>query len=366
MGPELVAFKVLNAVTPVSLLFRGRLRRAVSFVVGAIAGISVDASEIAQSGETMRGIESRGYMRCGVDVGLAGFAERGEDGVWRGFDVDLCRSYAVALLGNRDAVRFVPLTTSERFDALANDGIDILIRNTSWTFARDVGQGFDFVGIAYYDGQGFMVPSDLGISSVRDMDGARVCVQEATTSELNLTDYIATNNLNLEIVAFDTALAGLEGYAQGACDVYTNDLSSLAGLRVSLENPSGHILLPDVISKEPLGPVIREHDTAFGDAARWILYALIAGEELGLNSQNVNERAANSPNPEIQRLLGVRDDFGERLGLEPDYALEMIETMGNYSEIFDRNLGSGSRLELQRGLNAQWTEGGLLYAPPFR
>tara|TARA_R110002073_G_scaffold31278_3_gene96088 strand:- start:2598 stop:3644 length:1047 start_codon:yes stop_codon:yes gene_type:complete len=348
------------------LLFRGRLRRAVSFVVGAVAGLSVDAQDVAQAGVTMRGIETRGYLRCGVDVGLTGFAEQDDAGVWHGFDVDLCRAYAVAILGNVNAVRFVPLTTSERFNALENDDIDILIRNTSWTFARDVGSGFDFSGIAYFDGQGFMAPADLGITSARDLDGARVCVQAATTSELNLVDYIETNALNLQVMAYDTALAGLAGYAQGECDVYTNDLSSLAGLRVSLDNPDEHILLPDVISKEPLGPVIREDDARFADVSRWILNALIAAEELGITSQNAGVRARTSANPEVQRLLGVTDDFGERLGLDADYALTMIEDVGNYAEIFERNLGSGSALGLQRGLNAQWTEGGLLYAPPFR
>lgn len=353
-------------MTPVSLIFRGRLRRAVSFAIGAIAGLAVDAEEVAGSGVTMRGIEARGYLRCGVDVGLTGFAERGEDGVWRGFDVDLCRAYAVAILGRASAVRFVPLTTSERFGALADDDIDILIRNTSWTFARDVGLGFDFVGTAYYDGQGFMAPADLGVSSARDLDGARVCVQEATTSELNLVDYIATNNLTMDVIAYDTALGGLAGYAAGECDVYTNDLSSLAGLRVSLADPENHILLPDVISKEPLGPVIREGDPAFADMSRWILNALIAAEELGINSQNVAERARTSTNPEVQRLLGLSDGFGERLGLENNYGRNIIAEIGNYAEIFERNLGSGSELDLERGLNAQWTEGGLLYAPPFR
>jgi len=353
-------------VTPVSLIFRGRLRRAVSFAIGAIAGLAVDSAEVANSGVTMRGIESRGYLRCGVDVGLTGFAEQSETGAWQGFDVDLCRAYAAALLGRANAVRFVPLTTSERFDALDNDDIDILIRNTSWTFARDVGRGFDFAGIAYYDGQGFMAPADLGVTSARDLDGARVCVQAATTSELNLVDYIETNNLAMDVIAYDTALEGLAGYENGECDVYTNDLSSLAGLRVSLADPENHILLPDVISKEPLGPVIREGDAAFADTARWILNTLIAAEELGVTSQNVGVRARTSTNPEVQRLLGLSDGFGERLGLENSYARTMIESVGNYAEIFERNLGANSRLGLQRGLNAQWTEGGLLYAPPFR
>lgn len=353
-------------MTPVSLLFPRKLRRIVSFMTGGLAGFAIDAQEVAQSGETLRLIESRGYLRCGVDVGLTGFAERGEDGVWRGFDADLCRAYAAAIVGRADAVRFVPLTTAERFDALAENEVDILIRNTSWTFERDVELGFDFAGIAYYDGQGFMAPADLGVTSARDLHGARVCVQASTTSALNLADYSATHSLDMQAIEFPTANAGLEAYEAGECDVYTNDLSSLAGLRASLEDRDDHILLPDVISKEPLGPVIREGDAAFADVARWILISLIAAEELGVTSENARAQAQNNPNREVRRLLGAEDAFGERLGLDNRFALRAIEAGGNYGQIFDRNLGASSRLQLRRGLNAQWTEGGLLYAPPFR
>lgn len=353
-------------MTPVSLLFPRKLRRIVSFMTGALAGLAVDAQEVADSGSTLRAIESRGYLRCGVDVGLSGFAERGEDGVWRGFDVDLCHAYAAAILGRASAVRFVPLTTAERFDALAEDDVDILIRNTSWTFERDVGMGFDFAGIAYFDGQGFMAPADLGITSARDLHGARVCVQGATTSALNLADYSATHSLDMQAMEYPTATAGLEAYAAGECDVYTNDLSSLAGLRASLEDRDAHNLLPDVISKEPLGPVIREGDAVFEDVARWILMSLIAAEELGVTSENARAQARNNPNPEVRRLLGADGDFGDRLGLDNRFALRAIEAGGNYGQIFDRNLGAASPLQLRRGLNAQWTEGGLIYAPPFR
>lgn len=353
-------------MTPVSVLFPRKLRRIVSFMTGALAGLAVDAEEVANSGETMRQIESRGYLRCGVDVGLTGFAERDDRGVWRGFDVDLCRAYAAALLGDEDAVRFVPLTTAQRFIALEARDVDILIRNTSWTFARDVGRGFDFSGIAYYDGQGFMAPSDLGVTSARDLHGARVCVQASTTSALNLADYSATHSLDMQAMEYPTAVAGLEAYVAGECDVYTNDLSSLAGLRANLDDRDAHILLPDVISKEPLGPVIREGDSAFSDISRWILLSLIAAEELGVTSENARSQAANNPNPEVRRLLGQEGAFGDRLGLDNRFALRAIEAGGNYGQIFDRNLGASSRLQLRRGLNAQWTEGGLLYAPPFR
>lgn len=353
-------------MSPLSLLSPRRLREAAVVMLGGLAGFAVDTGEVAQSGTTLRAIETRGVLRCGVDGGLAGFASRDEAGNWSGFDTDLCRAYAAAILGDADDVRFVPVTTADRFNALADGEIDILIRNTSWTFARDVGQGFDFAGIAYYDGQGFMVPADLGISSARDINGARICVQGSTTTALNLEDFIATNSLAVEVIEYPTAQAGLDGYAGGECDVYTNDLSSLAGLRASLEDPSGHVLLPDVISKEPLGPVIRSGDSQFLDISRWILFSLIAAEEFGVTSANANTVAMTSNNREIRRLLGVEDNFGERLGLDPGFALTMIGSTGHYGEIFDRNLGQGSALGLRRGLNAQWTEGGLLYSPPFR
>lgn len=353
-------------MSPLSFLSPRRLRETVIVMLGGLAGIAVDTGEVAHSGSTLRAIETRGVLLCGVDGGLAGFADHDEDGNWSGFDTDLCRAYAAAILGDGEDVRFIPVTTAERFNALADGEIDILIRNTSWTFARDVGQGFDFAGIAYYDGQGFMVPADLGIASARDINGARICVQGSTTTALNLEDFIAANSLTVEVIEYQTAQAGLDGYIGGECDVYTNDLSSLAGLRVSLDAPSEHVLLPDVISKEPLGPVIRSGDSQFLDISHWILFSLIAAEEFGVTAANAETFAASSNNREIRRLLGVEDNFGDRLGLAPDFAVTMLSATGNYGEIFDRNLGQGSELGLRRGLNAQWTEGGLLYSPPFR
>ncbi len=353
-------------MSPISFLSPRRLREAVVVMLGGLAGLAVDTEQVAQSGTTLRMIETRGELLCGVDGGLAGFADINSDGEWTGFDADLCRAYAAAILGDADDVRFVPVTTAERFRALADGEIDILIRNTSWTFARDVGQDFDFGGIAYYDGQGFMVPADLGISSARDINGARICVQAATTTALNLDDFIAANSLSVEVVEYPTAQSGLDGYVAGECDVYTNDLSSLAGLRVSLERPSEHVLLPDVISKEPLGPVIRSGDAQFHDVAQWVLFTLIAAEEFGVTAENVSETAGSSRNPEVRRMLGSEDNFGERLGLENDFAVTMIAATGNYGEIFSRNLGQQSDLGLRRGLNSQWTDGGLLYSPPFR
>ncbi|MCW5723843.1 MAG: amino acid ABC transporter substrate-binding protein [Maricaulaceae bacterium] len=338
----------------------------VAMTVSVFAGFAMGVQEAGLRGQTLEAIHQRGHLLCGVDTGLPGFAEQGEDGVWRGFDADLCRAYAAAFLGRADAVRFVPLTTAERFEALAEGRIDILIRNTSWTFDRDVGRGFDFPGVAYYDGQGFLAPADLGVASARDLSGARVCVQDATTTALNLADFIENNRLNLTPVVVETAQAGAERYRAGGCDVITNDLSSLAGLRARLPNPAAHVLLPDIISKEPLGPVIREGDSAFGDAARWVLHALIAAEEFGVTAANAREFAAGTRNAEARRMLGAEGDFGERLGLHREFALRAVEAGGNYGEIFARNLGTGSPLGLRRGLNAQWTQGGLMYAPPFR
>jgi general L-amino acid transport system substrate-binding protein len=353
-------------VSPLSLLSPRRLREAVVVMLGGLAGMGLDVEETAQAGSTLRMIEARGQLICGVDGSLAGFATQDDDGNWSGFDADLCRAYAAAILGDAGRVSIVPVSTSERFEVLADGEIDILIRNTSWTFARDVGQNFDFAGIAYYDGQGFMVPADLGISSARDINGAQICVQASTTTALNLADFVETHSLNVEVFEYPSAQAGLESYAQGNCDVYTNDLSSLAGLRVGLTAPSDHILLPDVISKEPLGPVIRSGDSQFLDIAQWVMFTLIAAEEFGITSANVETVATTSSSSEIRRMLGVEDNFGERLGLENDFAITMLAATGHYGEVFDRNLGLGSDLGLRRGLNAQWTEGGLLYAPPFR
>ncbi|WP_421792912.1 amino acid ABC transporter substrate-binding protein [Hyphobacterium sp.] len=349
-----------------SFLSRRRLREAAVVMLGGLAGIGIDTGELAQAGNTLRAIEARGELLCGVDGGLTGFAEQDEDGNWSGFDTDLCRAYAAAILGDANDVRFVPLTTAERFEALADGEIDILIRNTSWTFARDVGQNFDFAGIAYYDGQGFMVPADLGISSARDINGARICVQGSTTTALNLADFIDANALNVDVIEYSTAQDGLDGYVAGECDVYTNDLSSLAGLRTQLSQPGDHILLPDVISKEPLGPVIRAGESRFLDVSRWVLFTLIAAEEFGVSQVNVIEQSENARNSEIRRMLGIEENFGEQLGLENDFAVSMLSATGNYGEIFSRNLGQESELGLRRGLNAQWTEGGLLYSPPFR
>jgi general L-amino acid transport system substrate-binding protein len=346
----------LNAFTP-----RRLARAATAFALGFAAA----HSEISAGGTTLAEIRERGVLRCGVDTGLAGFAEE-ERGRWRGFEVDLCHAYAAALLGDSDAVAFVPLTTAERFEAIETGQADILLRNTSWTFARDAQREVSFVGTYYYDGQGFLVPEDLGVSSARELDGARICVLPATTTALNLDDYEATYALSFDRVLVDTPAAALEAYREERCDAFTNDVSSLAGLRGELEDRSAHLILPDIISKEPLGPVVASADREFAEAARLVLYALIAAEEYGVTAENATEQAETARNPEILRLLGARDEIGAALGLSPDFALQAIQARGNYGEIFERHLGVDSELGLRRGLNDQWTRGGLLYAPPFR
>ncbi len=348
---------LLDAFAP-----RRLARAAAAFALGFAAS----QSDIAAGGATLADIRERGVLKCGVDTGLAGFAEQNDAGAWRGFEVDLCHAYAAAFLGDPEAVRFVPLTTAERFDALREGRADILVRNTSWTFARDARQDVTFVGTYYYDGQGFLVPEDLGVSSARELDGARICVMPATTTALNLDDYEATYALSFDRTLVETATAGIEAYAQGRCEAFTNDVSSLAGLRRALDDPSAHLILPDIISKEPLGPVVRSGDARFAEAAQWVLFALIAAEEYGVTADNAAERAASAGNPKVLRLLGARDDIGAALGLSPDFALQAIQARGHYGEIFERHLGADSPLELRRGLNDQWTRGGLLYAPPFR
>ncbi len=347
-------------------LFEAFAPRRLARAAAAFAlGFAVSQSDVAPGGATLVEIRERGVLNCGVDTGLSGFAEE-QAGEWRGFEVDLCHAYAAAFLGDPGAVRFIPLTTAERFDALRQGRADILLRNTSWTFARDALRDVAFVGTYYYDGQGFLVPADLGVASARELDGARICVMPATTTALNLDDYEATYGLSFTRTLVDTPAAGVAAYADGRCDAFTNDVSSLAGLRRSLEDPDAHLILPDIISKEPLGPVVRSGDARFAEAARWVLFALIAAEEYGVTARNAAEQAASARNPEVLRLLGSGDHIGAGLGLSPDFALRAIEARGHYGEIFERHLGADSPLGLRRGLNDQWTRGGLLYAPPFR
>ncbi len=335
-----------------------------SVFLGALTVAGLAAAAAAAG--TLDDVKARGKLNCGVVTGLAGFGAPDANGEWKGFDVAVCRAVAAAVLGDKTAVEFVPTTGKTRFTALASGEIDMLARNTTWTFSRDVDLKFDFVGVNYYDGQGFLVPKELNVSSAKELDGATVCIQTGTTTELNLADFFRTNNISYEPVPIETNAEGQQQYLAGACDSYTTDASGLAATRAAFEDPSAHVILPEIISKEPLGPLVRHGDNAWGDVVRWTLNALIAAEELGVTSTNVNEIAENTENPEIRRLLGTEGTLGEMLGLDADWAKRAIAAEGNYGEIFAQNIGETTPIGLARGLNAQWVDGGLLYAPPFR
>ncbi|MDE0969785.1 MAG: amino acid ABC transporter substrate-binding protein [Octadecabacter sp.] len=338
------------------------MKNSVLLSAMTIAGLAAGAAAAG----TLDDVKARGTLNCGVTTGLVGFAAPDANGVWEGFDVGMCRALAAAVLGDPNAVEFVPTTGSTRFTALASGEIDFLARNTTWTFSRDVDLKFEFIGINYYDGQGFMVPRALGVSSAKDLDGATVCIQTGTTTELNLADYFRSNNISYEPVPIETNAEGQQQYLAGACDTYTTDASGLAATRATFENPDDHVLLPEIISKEPLGPLVRHGDNEWADVARWTLNALVAAEELGVTSANIAEMANGTNNPEINRLLGTEGGLGAMLGLGSDWAMNAIMAGGNYGELFEKNIGENTPIGLARGLNAMWTEGGLIYTPPFR
>ena len=332
---------------------------------GAFAAATM-AAGFASAG-TLDDVKAKGFLQCGVSTGLVGFAAADANGNWDGFDVAVCRAVAAAVLGDPQAVKFTPTTGKTRFTALASGEVDMLARNTTWTFSRDVDLKFTFVGVNYYDGQGFMVPKELGVASAKDLDGATVCIQTGTTTELNLADFFRSNNISYEPVPIETNAEAQQQYLAGACDVYTTDASGLAATRATFEDPAAHVLLPEIISKEPLGPLVRHGDDQWGDIVRWTLNALVAAEELGVTSANVAESAAAAGNnPEVNRLLGTEGNLGEQLGLSADWAKNAIMAGGNYGEIFSKNIGESTPIGLARGLNAQWTDGGLIYTPPFR
>ena len=333
--------------------------------LGALTVVGLAAGAVAAG--TLDDVKARGKLNCGVTTGLVGFAAPDANGVWDGFDVGVCRAVAAAVLGDSTAVEFVPTTGKTRFTALASGEIDMLARNTTWTFSRDVDLKFEFTGVNYYDGQGFMVPADLGVSSATELDGATVCIQTGTTTELNLADFFRANNISYEPVPIETNAEAQQQYLAGACDVYTTDASGLAATRASFEDATAHVLLPEIISKEPLGPLVRHGDHEWGDVVRWTLNALITAEELGVTSANIGELgSAAGSNPEVNRLLGTEGSLGEMLGLDGEWAKRAIMAGGNYGELFEKNIGENTPIGLARGLNAQWTDGGLLYSPPFR
>ncbi|RBW53826.1 MULTISPECIES: amino acid ABC transporter substrate-binding protein [unclassified Ruegeria] len=338
------------------------MKKSVILGVATVAGLAAAAATAG----TVDDVKARGKLNCGVSSGLAGFSLPDANGEWQGFDVAVCRAVAAAVLGDSSAVEFVPTTGKTRFTALASGEIDMLARNTTWTFSRDVDLKFEFAGVNYYDGQGFMVPKALGVSSAKELDGATVCIQTGTTTELNLADFFRANNISYEPVPIETNAEAQQQYLAGACDVYTTDASGLAATRATFENPGDHVLLPEIISKEPLGPLVRHGDHEWGDVVRWTLNALVSAEELGVTSANIDELSAGTDNPEVNRLLGTEGTLGEMLGLNADWAASAIKAGGNYGEVFAKNIGEETPIGLARGLNAQWTDGGLLYSPPFR
>jgi general L-amino acid transport system substrate-binding protein len=322
----------------------------------------------AAKSPTLEAVRKRGYLRCGVHPSLPGFAFPDVRGEWRGFDVDVCRAVAAATLGDARAVRFTTVGATDRFGALKSGQLDVLSRNTSMTFARDAGLGLSFPAVTYYDGQGFLAPKALGLASAEELGGARICVQAGTASEANVADYFRVRGLRYKPVVAASEEQARRTYEAEGCDAFTADVSALAASRSVMVNPTAHVILPDVISKEPLGPVVRDDDPAWADIVRWSVYATLLGEELGLSSRTVEQARETATDPETRRLLGVEGDLGALLGLKSDWAFQVIRQVGAYHEIFRRDLGPDSPLRLDRGLNALWNapKPGLMYAPPMR
>ena len=334
-------------------------------VLLASAGVITLAGTSTANAATLEDTIERGAVQCGVSDGLPGFSAPDGDGNWQGLDVDVCRAVAAAVLGDADAVNYISLNAVERFTALQSGEVDLLSRNTTWTTTRDTTLGLNFAGVNFYDGIGFMVSRDLGISGADELDGAAICIQTGTTTELNVADYFRANDMEFDPIVFDTSEQTVGGFQAGRCDVLTSDTSQLAALRIQLDDPNGAVILPDIISKEPLGPVVRQGDDTWFNIVKWSLFAMLNAEEYGVTSENVDEMV-NSENPDIARLLGQDGNYGEGMGLEADWAYNIISQVGNYAESFERNVGMDSPLEIERGVNALWNQGGFQYAPPIR
>jgi len=332
--------------------------------MAATAGFSVPA--FAQ--ETLQTVRDRGMMNCQVGLPTPGFYALADDGTWSGLDVDLCRAVSMAIFGDPDMVEYQSVTSAVRFTEMQNGASDMLSRTTTWTAVRDTQLGLDFTTVGFYDGQGFLVPADSGITSALELSGATVCVLTGTTTELNLADFSRANDLGITTVTNENVNVLVETYLGGGCDAYTNDKSGLAARRSAFPDPSAHIILPETVSKEPLGPVVREGDAAWRDLVTWTVFGLINAEELGVTSENVMMMAETPPSPNVARLLGVEGNIGEELGVEPDFMVGVISALGNYGEIYERHIGENTPIGIPREgtLNALWTEGGIIYAPPFR
>jgi general L-amino acid transport system substrate-binding protein len=319
----------------------------------------------AVNAQTLKTVKERGMISCGVSQGLPGFSSPDDKGNWTGLDVDVCRAVAAGIFNDPTKVKFVPLSAKDRFTALQSGEIDVLSRNTTWTLSRDTSLGANFTGVTYYDGQGFLVKKSLKVNSALELNSASVCVQTGTTTEQNLADYFKSNNMKYEVIAFGTADESVKAYESGRCDVFTSDVSQLYAERLKLANPADHGVLPEVISKEPLGPMVRHGDDQWLDIVKWSLYAMITAEELGITQKNVDEMA-KSDKPELKRVFGTDGNLGEQLGLTKDWVSRIVKAVGNYGESFDRNVGAGSKLAISRGLNQLWSKGGIQYAPPIR
>ncbi|MGB1546033.1 MAG: amino acid ABC transporter substrate-binding protein [Candidatus Puniceispirillaceae bacterium] len=337
--------------------------KKLSLIAAGVAALA--AASAAQAG-TLEDVRAKGFIQCGVSQGLPGFSNADDSGKWTGLDVEMCEAVAAAVFGDKNAVKYTPLSAKQRFTALSSGEIDILSRNTTWTMTRDTQLGLNFAGVNYYDGQGMMVPTALGVSSATELDGANICTNTGTTTELNITDYFRANGMSFNLVAFEKADEVVAAYDAGRCDVYTTDRSGLAAQRGKLTNPDNHVVLPEIISKEPLGPVVRQGDDVWFNIVRWSLNAMINAEEMGITSDNINQMTYNKITPAEARFIGKEGKFGAELGLADDWAYQIIRQVGNYGESYERNVGPNTPLKLDRGVNALWSQGGILYAAPIR
>ena len=343
-----------------------RLLFGFAFAAAVIAHSAIaTAQEKPKERGTLQNVKDRGSLSCGVSQGLPGFSTPDDKGNWTGLDVDVCRAIAAAIFGDPTKVKFVPLSAKDRFTALQSGEIDVLSRNSTWTLSRDTSLGLNYTGVTYYDGQGFLARKSLKVNSALELNSASVCVQQGTTNEQNVADYFKGNNMKYEVIAFGPADETMKAYESGRCDVFTADVSQLYSERLKLAVPADHGVLPEVISKEPLGPVVRHGDDQWFDIVKWTLFAMINAEELAITQKNVDEMAQSSK-PELKRIFGTDGNLGEQLGLTKDWVTRIIKAVGNYGESFDRNVGAGSQLGIARGLNKLWNQGGIQYAPPIR
>lgn len=341
-----------------------RLKTVTAFSI-ALLSLAANHAASAENGQVLKAVRDRGALNCGVSEGLYGFSARDSNGNWNGFDVDLCRAIAAAIFNDTSKVNYIPLEASRRFEALQSNRIDVLSRNTTWTMSREIELGLTFVATNYYDGQGFLVRRAMNKETALELDGAKICVQSGTTTELNLVDYFRANKIKYEVIASAAADDAIKGYDSGQCNVFTADVSQLFAIRLLLSKPDDHVILPDVISKEPLGPVVRQDDVQWSNIVKWVQFAMVNAEEFGVTSKNIDE-ALKSEKPDVKRLVGIEGTYGEKMGLTTDWAARIIRLVGNYGEVYERTVGVGSALGIPRGINQLWNKGGILYAPPIR